>query len=56
MDPRVWIHTKMSWIRNTDFGTDPGSDLDPDSGNFVIDLQGTNKNIILKKVFLLLTF
>jgi hypothetical protein len=39
----------MSWIRTTDFGTDPGPDLDPDSGIFVIDLQDTNKKIILKK-------
>jgi hypothetical protein len=38
----------------TFFGMDP--DADPDPAIFVIDLQETNKKLIFKKVFLLITF
>jgi hypothetical protein len=31
-------------------------DADPDPAIFVIDLQDANKKLILKKVFLLITF
>jgi hypothetical protein len=38
------------------FGVDPDPDSDPDPAIFVIDLQDANKNLIFKKVFLLITF
>ncbi len=39
-----------------DSDLNPDPDADPDPAIFVIDLQDSNKKLILKKVFLLITF